>query len=136
VEFCLIYVREAHPSDGPADAFIQDFRQINLEEGIDIRQHATAWERAAAAQQMCRKLALRMPTLIDDIENPTELTYSAYPDRLYLVDREGRIAYKGRRGPEGFDPQELEDAIRTELRASTPAGDQDGNAGPSTPVTR
>jgi hypothetical protein len=33
------------------------------------------------------------------------------PDRLYLIDRTGRVAYKGGRGPFGFKPPELGQAI-------------------------
>jgi hypothetical protein len=37
---------------------------------------------------------------------------AALPDRLYLIDTQGGIAYKSGRGPMGFKPQELEAAIR------------------------
>ena len=33
------------------------------------------------------------------------------PDRLYVVDSRGRIAYKGGRGPFGYKPSELEQAL-------------------------
>jgi hypothetical protein len=33
------------------------------------------------------------------------------PSRLYLIDREGRIAFKSGRGPWGFRPAELEQAL-------------------------
>ena len=39
----------------------------------------------------------------------------ALPDRLYLVGKDGKITYAGGRGPRGFKPDELEDAIREEL---------------------
>lgn len=41
----------------------------------------------------------------------------AFPDRdrLYLVGRDGRLTYAGGRGPMGFEPDELEAAIRVEL---------------------
>ena len=42
-------------------------------------------------------------------------TYGAHPDRLYLVGRDGKIAYTGGRGPTGFRPDELEEAITAEL---------------------
>ena len=47
------------------------------------------------------------------------------PDRLYLIDREGRVAYKSGRGPFGFEPGELGQAIDLllldEEAAETPA---------------
>jgi hypothetical protein len=33
------------------------------------------------------------------------------PDRLYVIDAEGRIAYKGGRGPFGFRPAEMEQSL-------------------------
>jgi type I thyroxine 5'-deiodinase len=120
VEFCLIYVREAHPNERVMDFFSHD----NLQQGINIPRHANESERSAAAQLMCQRLDLEMTTLIDDMENTTGMNYSAFPDRLYLVNREGRIAYKGRHGPEGFEPEELEAAIQTELAANSRAGDR------------
>ena len=56
-----------------------------------------------------------MPTLIDDMENSTDLAYSALPDRLYLVGADGKIAYKSGRGPMGFRPDDLEAAIKDYL---------------------
>jgi hypothetical protein len=41
--------------------------------------------------------------------------YNALPDRLYLIGKDGRIAFKGGHGPLGFKPAELEAAIETEL---------------------
>ena len=41
--------------------------------------------------------------------------YGAWPDRLYLVGRDGRIAFQGGTGPFGFLPEELEAAIEEEL---------------------
>jgi alkylhydroperoxidase family enzyme len=37
--------------------------------------------------------------------------YSGMPDRLYLIDRDGRVAYKGGRGPFGFKVGELEQSL-------------------------
>ena len=63
---------------------------------------------------MCRtKLELEeLPTLVDDVDDAVNAAYAAWPDRLYLVDVDGRIAYHGGRGPFGFAPDELEAAIR------------------------
>jgi hypothetical protein len=37
--------------------------------------------------------------------------YSGMPDRLYVIDADGRVAYKGGRGPFGFRPAEMEQAL-------------------------
>jgi hypothetical protein len=40
-----------------------------------------------------------------------ELNYMGWPDRLYLIGKDGRVAWKGNPGPEGFQPRQLESAI-------------------------
>ncbi len=72
-------------------------------------------ERIAVAGTCASDLALiPMPLLVDDMANSAERAYEAYPDRLVLVDREGRVAYRSAPGPTGFKPEELLDAIRAE----------------------
>ncbi len=103
-EFISIYVREAHPVDG-ASSYGNDAV------GIRIRQHRTLDERFEAAQTCCAALHLKMPLLIDTIDDRVGHAYSAMPDRLYIVDRAGKIAYKGGRGPFGFKPGEMEQSL-------------------------
>ena len=52
-----------------------------------------------------------MPLLVDDMEDHVGHLYSGMPDRLYLIDRDGRVAYKGGRGPFGFKVGELEQSV-------------------------
>jgi type I thyroxine 5'-deiodinase len=35
-----------------------------------------------------------------------------WPDRMYVIDRDGKIAYKSKPGPFGFKPAEVEDVLR------------------------
>jgi iodothyronine deiodinase-like protein len=72
-------------------------------------------ERVSIAQSCSLRLDLSIPTLIDDMENSTDQKYYALPDRLYLVGRNGRIAYRGAPGPWGFVAAELEKAIQNYL---------------------
>lgn len=67
---------------------------------------------------MCiTKLDLKgLPALVDDVDDAVSVAYAAWPDRLYLVDGDGRIAYHGGRGPFGFDPDALERSIERVLR--------------------
>ena len=55
------------------------------------------------------------------MENSTDLKYYALPDRLYLVGRDGRVAYRGAPGPFGFVASELETAIEKYLDADVAA---------------
>ncbi len=45
---------------------------------------------------------------MDPIENPAERLYAGWPERLYVIDEEGTIVYKGEPGPFGFHPEEVE----------------------------
>jgi hypothetical protein len=55
---------------------------------------------------------------VDKIDNRIELSYAGWPDRLYLVGKDGRILYKSGPGPKGFIPSELESSIKRALRPS------------------
>jgi hypothetical protein len=54
---------------------------------------------------------MTMPLLVDSLDDRVGHAYSGMPDRLYIIDRAGRIAYQGGRGPFGFRPAELEQAL-------------------------
>ena len=58
------------------------------------------------------KLAVKIPPLIDDLANTTEIAYTAWPDRLYLVGQDGRVAYKSKPGPYGFKPGEMAEVLK------------------------
>ncbi len=73
-------------------------------------------ERAEVASACALRLDLSIPTLIDDMQNSTDLKYYALPDRLYLVGRDGRVVYRGAPGPFGFVAGELEEAIERYMR--------------------
>jgi Iodothyronine deiodinase len=104
VEFIAIYVREAHPTDGWR-------MSSNDEAGIAIKQPDDQAERAGVAQRCCTALKMSMPLLVDELDDRVGHAYSGMPDRMYLIDRQGRVAYKGGRGPFGFKPGELEQSI-------------------------
>lgn len=108
VEFFIVYIREAHPTDGGQSG-------ANVHEKILIEQPKTFEQRVGVAKKMCSTLAISIPTLIDGIDNQVGNAYSGMPDRLYLVGRDGKIAYRGARGPFGFRPAELKTAIEKEL---------------------
>ena len=47
---------------------------------------------------------MQMPLIVDGIDNRVGETYSGFPDRLYLIDMDGKVACKGGRGPFEFIP--------------------------------
>ena len=58
-----------------------------------------------------RKLGIDIPAVVDEFGNSTESAYTAWPERIYLIDRRGRVAYKSKPGPYGFKPDELHAAL-------------------------
>jgi hypothetical protein len=103
-EFLAVYVREAHPIDGWRMA-------SNDRAGIAIAQPRSDQERLAVAQRCCQALKVSMPLLVDEIDDRVGHAYSGMPDRLYIIDRAGRVVYKAGRGPFGFKPRELEQSL-------------------------
>ncbi len=72
-------------------------------------------------------MKISIPTLSDEITNEVDRAYAALPDRLYLIDAEGRVAYRSGPGPRGFKPPELEAAILEVVgEAAEPSGERRG----------
>ena len=78
---------------------------------INLAQPKTAAERISAAVHCCDSLKMALPLLVDGIDDVVGREYSGFPDRLYLIDLDGRVAYKGGRGPFGYKPRELEQSL-------------------------
>ena len=103
-EFLMVYVREAHPSDGWK-------MEQNERFGVSVKQPTTLGERTKVAGQFCTKLKPAMPVLVDEIEDLAGNMYSGMPGRMYVIDSKGKVAYKSGRGPFGFRAGELEQAL-------------------------
>ena len=108
VAFFIVYIREAHPEDGWVLA-------DNRREEIAIDDPTTLDERADAAAACALRLRTSIPILLDDVDDGVASAYGGWPDRLYLIGRDGSVAFQGEVGPFGFKPEELADAIEAEL---------------------
>jgi type I thyroxine 5'-deiodinase len=71
--------------------------------------------RADVASACVRNLKIEIPALIDTADNATERAYTGWPDRLYVIDAEGRVAFKTKPGPFGFKTAPLEAALKEAL---------------------
>jgi len=105
VDFVLVYLREAHAMDS--------FLPMLFGE---IEDPVTAEERRTMALFSSKTLGMTTPAVVDDMDDSVSHAYRGWPERLYLVDTEGNIAFRCGPGPFGFDPDGLEDAIREELK--------------------
>jgi hypothetical protein len=125
--FVMVYVREAHPSDG--------WRlESNNRLEILIPQPRNDAERIQVAQRCSKSLGLGMPMLVDTIGDTVGARYSGMPSRLYLLDHRGRVAYKSGRGPFGFKPAEVEHSLVLLLQDEFPelkSKDSEAPAGPA-----
>jgi peroxiredoxin len=102
--FYFVYIEEAHASDVWPLA-------SNVRDKVVYATAGSYEERASVAQVCSKELKLRLPILVDDMNNGTDVAYSAWPTRIYIVDRDGKVAYKSRPGPFGFEAAELEKAL-------------------------
>ena len=109
----MVYITEAHPSDVWQ-------MQSNVKEKVVFASPRSEDERAFVAGACVRKLGIEIPAVLDEFGNSTETAYTGWPDRLYLIDGTGRVAYKSRPGPFGFHADELKTAILTLLPAPEP----------------
>jgi Iodothyronine deiodinase len=83
----------------------------NVADGVLFASPQSADERAETAEMCVVKLAVKLPALVDGIDNRTERAYAGWPDRLYVIGTDGRIHYKSLPGPFGFSTADLETSI-------------------------
>jgi hypothetical protein len=100
-----VYILEAHPSDVWQT-------ESNLKDKIVFASPRDTEERSQVAGTCVRKLGIKFPAVLDGFDNTTEKAYTGWPDRIYLIDRGNRVAYKSKPGPFGFKPAELERALK------------------------
>jgi hypothetical protein len=95
----VVYITEAHPSDVWQ-------MQSNIKDSVVFASPKNEEERAYIAGACVRKLGIKLPA-------------TGWPDRLYLIDAQGRLAYKSKPGPFGFHPDDLRAALVKTLGAQT-----------------
>ena len=100
-DFLTVYIREAHPTD-------EWQMTANEREGVCYPQPRTLEQRVAIAKDLVQRLGYRMPLAVDPMENPADRIYAGWPERFYIVDESGVIAFKGKTGPFGYHPEEVE----------------------------
>lgn len=96
----MVYIKEAHPED-------EWQASANEKQGVLFKQPTTFEERQHIADHLIKQFDLKIPTVIDKMDNYVEACYAAWPERYYLIDRAGLVAFKGKPGPGGFQPADF-----------------------------
>ena len=114
----MVYITEAHPSDVWQ-------MQSNIKDKVIFATPKNEEEREFIAGACVRKLGIKIPAVLDEFGNGTEAAYTGWPDRLYLIDGQGHIAFKTQPGPFGFKTELLAAALAkvapAEVKAQTTA---------------
>lgn len=110
-EFFVVYIQEAHP----IDAWQLD---ANVKDDVLVATTKTDEERHDVAGVCLTKLGIELPALIDEADNRVERAYTGWPDRLYVIDKDGRVAHKSAAGPFGFKPEDVESSLKRLLPAN------------------
>ena len=59
-----------------------------------------------------------MPCVVDSMDNAFDKAYAAWPERLFVVGVDGKIAYAGGQGPFEFKTEELRQWLDKNLKTS------------------
>jgi tetratricopeptide (TPR) repeat protein len=115
-DFRLVYIREAHAVNSPE---AQWQSTINEREGITLAPAKTVGEKREHAELCLRKLDLAWPAVVDGMDAAAENAYQAWPSRVYVVGKDGRVAFNSRLGELDFHPADLDAALRAILGGRT-----------------
>jgi tetratricopeptide (TPR) repeat protein/peroxiredoxin len=105
VPFLLVYIREAHST-----AQWQSTR--NERQNVTLSAATSMEEKAANATMCSRKLHLPFPAVVDRMDGATEKAYNAWPSRVFVIGKDGRILYSSRLTELDFQAQDMESALR------------------------
>jgi Iodothyronine deiodinase len=109
-DFLTVYVREAHPTD-------EWQMKSNLKDDVCYAQPKTLEQRVAIANDFVKRFQYPLPFGIDTMNNAANDAYAAWPERLYIVDESGHIAYRGGMGPFHYHPGEVRDWLAARFGA-------------------
>ena len=101
-----MYIEEAHATDAWQTG-------SNLEDKVLFATPRSFEDRAQVGAVCVKDLKVDIPMVVDEIDNRTERAYTAWPDRLYVVDRDGRITHKSLPGPFGFKVEPVAKALES-----------------------
>lgn len=99
-DFLTVYIREAHPED-------EWQMDSNITDDVCYMQPRTLADRITIANDFAQRFGYPIPLAVDTMANTANQLYAGWPERLYLIGTDGRIAYKGGMGPFNYKPEEV-----------------------------
>lgn len=104
--FLSIYLEEAHAKD---EWWLWDAPEAKEGQKRCFNNPTTVTERIAIAKRMQKDLDFPGELICDTMLGQVNDRYSAWPERLYIIDTDGIVAYKGEEGPFGYKLAEVQD---------------------------
>lgn len=104
VVFFVVYSKEPHAGE------TSHFKKY--------AQHTTYEHKKQYAQEMVAEFGMKVPVLIDDLDESVVHAFGRMPNMTFIVDKEGRIAYKSD-WMEAARVEELLDELLAEQKAAT-----------------
>jgi hypothetical protein len=86
--------------------------QQNIRDNVVLNDPRTLAERKDVARAFAQQLKDKLPVLVDPIDDPFDQAFAARPDRIYVLDSDGKVAYKGGPGPRGFKVDEVPPVLK------------------------
>lgn len=89
--FLTIFIKNAHATDvNPSDE--------NARDGVCYMTPKTLTQRLAIASDFLARQTYSIPLVVDEMDDDAMRLYAAFPERLYVIDELGRVAFQS---PEG-----------------------------------
>jgi tetratricopeptide (TPR) repeat protein len=104
--FLLVYIREAH-GDGSWQS------TANAREGVNLRDASDLKQKRSYAAMCLSNLKIHYPAVVDELDDAVEKRWSAFPSRVYVLDRAGRVVFNSVLDQQQFDAAALETALKS-----------------------
>ena len=106
VDFKIVYIRDTHPTLG-FRAPTNDRRGIAKE--LEPKDLA---DREKWACEDRKKMKCTIPVVMDSFDDKALTAYDAFPQRVYVLDKSGKVAYSSS-GLVGFDLENVNKAVKS-----------------------
>lgn len=107
----MVYISEAHPGSIVSVPTADGGQELQV-----IPPTANTEERLRNLRQFVDVVGLTIPAGIDSEDDTARRAYAAWPDRIYVVGKDGKVAFKSAPGPVGFKVPDLEQWLRENAR--------------------